>query len=293
MVTAAYNPAPSCREISDYYSASKWDYRLYNGRFFDLFMHYGLWDSTTHTHRQALVNENLVLARLCDIKSSDLVADFGCGYGAVAIWLARNIGCRVTGITCSLDQILAARRDAHWHGVDGLVKFVQADFHNVPLPEAAFDVVIGIESICHSSRKLEVLQEAHRLLRSRGRIAVADGFLTRRVKEMNRVESTLVENCCAGAHVPLLATVQEFKCVLEEVGFSKIAWLDKTQAIMPTAIKVHCIGRFFRPFSSILSACGLRAFSGDHMEAFYNQYRVLESGLGLYGIFLAEKVMDA
>jgi len=78
---------PTSQEIVDYYAASKWDYRVYNGSFSNLSMHYGLWDETTRTLRQALLNENRVLARLCGITADDYVVDFGCGYGASVLSL--------------------------------------------------------------------------------------------------------------------------------------------------------------------------------------------------------------
>src|SRR5204862_1698171 len=82
---------PSKREIINYYAFSKLDYRLYNGRFSDLSMHYGMWDQTTRTHREALTNENRIIADIATIRRWDHVADLGCGYGSSAVWLASHL----------------------------------------------------------------------------------------------------------------------------------------------------------------------------------------------------------
>ena len=96
---------PTFQEIVDYYDFSEFDYQLYNGSFSNISMHFGLWDETIHNHKQALLNENRVLAELSNIVADDLVLDLGCGYGTTAIWLAKNVGCRVVGITISKKQI--------------------------------------------------------------------------------------------------------------------------------------------------------------------------------------------
>jgi cyclopropane fatty-acyl-phospholipid synthase-like methyltransferase len=87
-------------EIIDYYDFSELDYKLYNGSFSDaISMHFGIWDEHTPNHREALLNENRVLADIAKITKDDYVIDLGCGYGTTSIWLASHIGCRVVGIT--------------------------------------------------------------------------------------------------------------------------------------------------------------------------------------------------
>src|SRR5437764_28264 len=120
---------PTEQEIIDYYFDSKLDYQLYNLRVDDLAMHYGLWDQNVRSHRQALLNENRVLASTTGVKQSDHVIDLGCGYGSTAVWLADHVGCHVSGITISQNQIDEARRLARKHNVDNLADFRRMDYH--------------------------------------------------------------------------------------------------------------------------------------------------------------------
>src|ERR1017187_6626070 len=96
-------------EIIDYYDFSKLDYQIYNTAFSNISMHFGIWDENVKSHREALLNENKVLAGLANITAKDYVLDVGCGYGTTAIWLAKNIGCKVVGITISQKQVDEAR----------------------------------------------------------------------------------------------------------------------------------------------------------------------------------------
>ncbi len=280
---------PSNEEIINYYVFSKLDYRLYNGSLDDLSMHYGIWDQTTSTHRQALANENRVIANIARIQRDDHVIDLGCGYGTTAVWLALNIGCRVTGITLSTDQVLHARRLAQKRGVERLVNFRIMDFHRAQFKDCMFDAAISIESICHSSKKLNALNEAWRILKPAGRLAIADAYFAKRAKTLTQQERQIAETCFAGVHIPPLPEREQFEDWLISAGFTKIDWRDKTHCILPTAKRVNRLGRILLPISRVLSTFGVRSLQKTHMEAFISQYDAFRSGLGVYGIFLAVK----
>ena len=273
----------------DYYSGSKLDYQLYNMSADNLSMHYGFWDQTTRTHRQALLNENRVVAELAAICGADRVADFGCGYGATAVWLASHVGCRVHGITLSEEQVEDANRLAGKHHVAHLTEFSQADYHQSGLPAGSFDVVIAIESLAHSSQKECVLREAFRVLKPGGRIAVADGFFGKPWTQLSDREQEIARNCFAGVHVPPLPERFEFEAWLSSAGFIGVEWDDRTQAILPTARRVNHLGRALMPVSRLCGVLGLRALQPSHMRAFIDQYYAFRDGLGVYGVYVARK----
>lgn len=277
------------QEIINYYAFSKWDYRLYNLRFWDLSMHYGLWDETTRTHRQALLNENRIAASVGRVSSGDSVIDLGCGYGSTAVWLASNIGCRVLGITLSEEQVHAAQRLARARRVQHLVSFAAMDFHKTDLADGSFDVALAIESLAHSSSKITVLKESWRILKPGGRIVLADGFFQKSKNAMTIDEQRIARTCFEGVHVPPVPERHEFEGWLENAGFVQIRWLDKTVSILPTAKRVHRLGKTLLPISRILGKLGVHAFQESHMRAFVNQYYAFRDGLGAYGMFSATK----
>jgi ubiquinone/menaquinone biosynthesis C-methylase UbiE len=280
---------PSKQDIIDYYAFSKLDYRLYNRRWRDIYMRYGIWDQSTRTHREALVNESRVIAELTEIGSADHVLDLGCGYGSTAVWLAAQIGCHVTGVTLSEDQVHDARQLARRHRVEHLVTFAAGDFHHLNFGDNKFDVAISIESISHSSEKIRVLQEAWRVLVPGGRLGVADGFFRKDKAALTAQERALAQVCFEGVHVPPVAERVEFAEWLAKAGFSRIRWCDKTPGILPTARKVHRLGKLLLPISAVCSRLGVHALSASHMKAFINQYYAFRDGVGVYGTFCATK----
>ncbi len=280
---------PSTKEINDYYAFSKLDYRLYNTRASDLSMHYGIWDEATQSHRDALANENRVVANAVNIRRRDHVIDLGCGYGSTAVWLAKHLGCRVTGITLSKDQVADARRLARRRKVEGLVTFCTMDFHRTRFADSTFDAAISIESISHSSQKLRVLAETWRILKPGGRIAVADAYFRRDPKSLSPLEKDIATACFEGVHVPPLPRKEQFENWLVDAGFSNVRWFDKTPCILPTAERVNRLGRLLLPVSRLFSVLGLRSLQVSHMKAFVNQFYAFRDGIGLYGVFSARK----
>lgn len=60
------------------------------------------------------------------------VLDIGCGWGGLALHLAREHGVRVIGITLSTEQLRVARERAQEDGLDDLVEFRLQDYRHVP-----------------------------------------------------------------------------------------------------------------------------------------------------------------
>ena len=280
---------PSIKEIKDYYDFSKLDYQIYNLAFSGISMHFGLWDEKTKTHKQALLNENKVLSEIAGINSGDYVLDIGCGYGTTSVWIAKNINCKVLGITISQKQVNEANILAKKHGVENLTNFKVMDFHTIEFPENTFDVVLAIESISHSKEKIKVLKEIYKVLKIDGIFVIADGFFAKNKRDLSRREKEIARICFEGVHVPPVAEQKEFQIWLEEAGFKSIQWFDKTLNILKTSKRVSILGKLFLPFSTVLGLCGFKQISTSHVKAFIYQYYAWKDGIGVYGIFSAKK----
>src|SRR4051812_6243503 len=100
------------QQVHDYYVATAFDYSaLWTGKT-DQAIHFGYWDADVKTHTASLLRMNEVLAQTARVQASDHVLDAGCGYGGSSVWLARTIGCQVTGIAIVPFQIDKAQRHA-------------------------------------------------------------------------------------------------------------------------------------------------------------------------------------
>ncbi|MBX3601536.1 MAG: class I SAM-dependent methyltransferase [Rubrivivax sp.] len=100
------------------------------------------------------------------------VLDFGCGDGALSLFLAAEKSPRsVVGVDLQRDALDRAREALARTSVPRSVHvdFVQGTVDGMPLPEASVDVVVAFDCLEHVMAPLPILQEWHRVLRPGGR----------------------------------------------------------------------------------------------------------------------------
>jgi ubiquinone/menaquinone biosynthesis C-methylase UbiE len=114
---------------------------------------------------------------LMDLPRTAAVLDVGCGTGVVARAIASRDGFAgtVTGIDQSPDFIAVAETLAANEGVDDRVRFAVGDAHQLDFPAASFDAVVAHTLVSHVRDPLAVLEEAARVVRPGGLVAVFDG----------------------------------------------------------------------------------------------------------------------
>lgn len=280
-------PGSDAHSIVTYYRAAELDYRLVWRLGSQMAMHFGYWDSSTRTLAAALQRENQILADWASIRGSDSVLDAGCGVGGSAIYLGRNIGCRVLGITLSESQVRTAERNAARSQVAELVHFELRDFVATGLPDASFDVVWAIESVCHAETKLDFLQEAYRILRPGGRLIVADGFAIK--DELSPDEAALMRSWLDGWAVPSIDTVEQFRSSMRAAGFHVAREQDATENVLPSSRRMFRLAHL-RFLEYLLYALRLRSKAAHgNIIAARNQHLALRQGLCGYHIFLGIK----
>ena len=251
-------------------------------------LHYGFWEKDTKNLKEALLNTNKFLSEKVKIKSTDIVLDAGCGIGGSTIWIAKNFGATVIGITLSEKQLQKAKDLARINNVDNLVKFYVKDFLDTKFQDESFDVMWAIESVCHEEKKKDFLEEAFRLLKKDGRIIVADGFLKRDIK--NDKEKQIIRDFTSGLALPNLDKIDLFKKSLEEVGFKNIRFWDKTQEILPSSKKLYNRCRIGYPITKITEKLKITTemLTKNNLAGIV-QYESVKIGLGGYGVFYGEK----
>jgi SAM-dependent methyltransferase len=137
-----------------------------------------------------------------------VVLDVACGEGYGSALLARHAA-KVTGVDLSPDAIAHARSE--YAGITNL-EFVAASCTQMPLPDAAFDVVVSFETLEHIAAQEEFLAEVARVLKPGGVLVLScpnkveysdkPGFTNEfHVKELYREELAAL----VGRHFPATA----------------------------------------------------------------------------------------
>ena len=265
--------------IIEYYRRTELSYHLWGRNY-----HYGYWDGSTNHLLKATQKLNEVLAQTASISNNDRILDAGCGVGGSSIYLAKNFGCHVTGITICPRQIDFAYRNAKKEGVTHLTEFFEMDYLNTTFEEDLFDVVWGVESICHADGKDRFIREAHRVLKKEGRLIVADGFVSK--KNYNIQEQRSMDKWVKGWAVNYLETPDNFIQFASDTGFQKNNYQDITNKVFPTAKLMYYLAFPFILFHLFDKIFPMKSYP---LEAWFHQYEALKKGLWEYGIFCATK----
>ena len=149
------HPELNTQEIINYYDHCQVDYELVWHLKTKMCMHYGYWDDTTSTLREALVNMNKRVAAFAQVQKGDYVLDAGCGVGGSSIFLAKTLNCITKGITLSEKQVNTCRDNAAKHNVTHQCTFEVQNYLATDFADNTFDIVWAIESVCYAFDKAD------------------------------------------------------------------------------------------------------------------------------------------
>ncbi len=261
-----------------YYDETWLDYRLLWLNRQNYAIHFGYWDEHTRSHTEALLNMNRMLATALAVRPGQRILDAGCGVGGSAIWLAKTLSVDVVGITTVGSQVERGRRHARAQGVVDRVTFAQQDYTQTSFPDASFDGVWAIESVCHAPDKLAFLREARRLLRPGGQLGMIEYVRTKRPHAL--ADEALLQSWLSGWAIPDLATGEELCVAAKAVGFKDVRLVDITRQVRPSLRRLFWIATLLAPGEAALYALGLRSPSQHgNARGARDQYRAVRRGL--------------
>ena len=171
---------------------------------------------------------------VADLQAGERVLDLGSGGGIDVLLSARRVGPSgfAYGVDMTDEMLELARANAVKAGAAN-VEFVKGTIEEVPLPDAAVDVVISNCVINLSVDKPAVLAEMFRVLAPGGRIGISDVVAEDHLTPADRAEQGSYVGCIAGA-----LSRREYLDGLAGVGFvdAEVTFTTEAAPAMHSAI---------------------------------------------------------
>lgn len=277
------------QDTINYYNYCEWQYARGWDLNTSMSFHGGYWDETTKNLTDAIRRENEMLAEIAKIKPQDHVLDAGCGVGGSSVYLAKEIGCRVTGITVVPKQVIKATKYAQNQGVDDKVVFLERNYLDTKLPSESFDVIWSIESVCYAEPKSKYLEEAYRLMKKGARLIMADLFQAK--ETLTKDESILLNDKTFNrVAVNELGRESYFKEHAKRIGFNNIRFEEITEKTLPSFRLMYLTSVKNMVQGWILYKLGVfNKIEYENLLVGLNLKRSRKKGLWKYGLFYAEK----
>jgi SAM-dependent methyltransferase len=155
---------------------------------------------------------------LAELKPGEVVLDLGSGGGIDVLLSGRRVGPtgKVYGLDMTDEMLALANENKHKAGIEN-VDFLKGEIEHIPLPDDSVDVIISNCVINLSADKGRVLQEAFRVLKPGGRLAVSDVVTRGEILLEIRQSVLLWVGCVAEA-----LDETEYRNKLASAGFEQV-----------------------------------------------------------------------
>ena len=202
----------SRRHIQHHYDLGNDFYRLWLDE--DMVYTCAYYDTPEATLEQAQRAKMDHVCRKLMLRPGQRVIEAGCGWGSLALHMAREFGVRVRAFNISREQIAYARERASREGMDGMVEFVHDDYRNI---EGTCDAFVSVGMLEHVG-----VQNYHALGEVIARTLGSNGLALIHSVGRNRptpVNAWLEQRIFPGSYPPSL---REMMAIFEPFNFSII-----------------------------------------------------------------------
>ncbi|MDL5361471.1 arsenite methyltransferase [Halalkalicoccus sp. NIPERK01] len=155
---------------------------------------------------------------IADLRPGETVLDLGSGGGFDCFLAGQRVGSEgsVIGVDMTPEMVEKARENAAKNDTEN-VAFRLGEIEHLPVADESVDVIISNCVINLSTDKPGVFEEARRVLRSGGRLAVSDVVLTADLPGELRADPDSISACVAGA-----STIEALESMLSDAGFEDV-----------------------------------------------------------------------
>jgi arsenite methyltransferase len=161
---------------------------------------------------------------IASLKKGEIVLDLGSGAGFDCFLAANKVGPtgKVIGVDMTPEMLKKAKENAKKSGYTN-VEFRSGEIEDLPLEANSVDVIISNCVINLSPDKKKVFQEAFRVLKPNGRLAVSDIVLLRELPEKIKNSVEAYVGCISGAILK-----DRYLQLLKDAGFIDVTVTDET-----------------------------------------------------------------
>jgi SAM-dependent methyltransferase len=160
---------------------------------------------------------------IASLREGQVVLDLGSGAGFDCFLAARAVGSSgcVIGVDMTHEMLSKARENAKRNGSTN-VEFRLGEIEALPVADNSIDVIISNCVINLSPEKHRVFNESFRVLKSGGRLAVADMVATAPLPDDIKANWAAYTGCMAGA-----SQISDLEHMLQKSGFRDIKIVPK------------------------------------------------------------------
>jgi arsenite methyltransferase len=184
---------------------------------------------------------------IASLKPGETILDLGSGAGFDCFLAAKEVGPlgSVIGVDMTPEMVAKARENARRPGPEAFpnVEFRLGEIEHLPVADGSVDVIISNCVINLSADKQKVFQEAYRVLKPGGRLAILDVLAVGEVPQAVRNDLAAISACVGGA-----ASVDQIKGILESIGFEtiRISPLEESRQVIDQWLPGRDAGSYVR-----------------------------------------------
>jgi SAM-dependent methyltransferase len=172
--------------------------------------------------------------------------------------------------------------------VEDKVDFRVMNYCATNFPNESFDIVWGCESICYADDKEQFIKEAWRLLKSGGRLVVADGFVT----DFKNNDHPSIRNWLDGWQVNYLESPERFQQFMQSAGFQNISFTDISKFTVHSSkrlYKFYFLANLYLFWKTITFSNRSTEMQRKNIAACKHQYDGMKNRLWQYGLIVGTK----